>query len=51
MSAFMTDDSGNVSDEMATVLGLSKAGARSRYLRALKRLREILARIPSFIEL
>jgi hypothetical protein len=51
MSAVLTDDSGDVSDEMATVLGLSKAGARSRYLRALKRVREILARIPGFTEL
>jgi RNA polymerase sigma-70 factor, ECF subfamily len=32
--------------EIATVLGLSKAGAGSRYLRAIKRLREILSRIP-----
>ncbi len=30
------------------VLGLSKAGAGSRYLRAIKRLREILQRIPGF---
>jgi RNA polymerase sigma-70 factor (ECF subfamily) len=34
--------------EIAEVLGLSKAGAGSRYLRAIKRLREILARIPGF---
>jgi RNA polymerase sigma-70 factor, ECF subfamily len=34
--------------EIATVLGLSKAGAGSRYLRAIKRLREILSRIPGF---
>ena len=32
--------------EIATVLGLSKAGAGSRYLRAIKRLREILSGIP-----
>jgi RNA polymerase sigma-70 factor, ECF subfamily len=32
--------------EIAEVLGLSKAGAGSHYLRAIKRLREILARIP-----
>ncbi len=32
--------------EIAQVLGLSKAGAGSRYLRAIKRLREILSRIP-----
>jgi RNA polymerase sigma-70 factor (ECF subfamily) len=37
--------------EIADVLGLSKAGAGSRYLRAIKRLREILARIPGFSEL
>src|SRR5438128_12467567 len=34
--------------EIAEVLGLSKAGAGSRYLRAIKRLREILSRIPGF---
>ena len=34
--------------EIAAVLGLSKAGAGSRYLRALKRLRAILAPIPGF---
>ena len=32
--------------EIAQVLGLSKAGAGSRYLRAVKRLRAILAQIP-----
>src|SRR5207248_8355881 len=32
--------------EIAEVLGLSKAGAGSRYLRAIKRLREILSRMP-----
>jgi RNA polymerase sigma-70 factor (ECF subfamily) len=37
--------------EIAEVLGLSKAGAGSRYLRAIKRLREILERIPGFREL
>jgi RNA polymerase sigma-70 factor (ECF subfamily) len=37
--------------EIAHVLGLSKAGAGSRYLRAIKRLREILERIPGFKEL
>jgi RNA polymerase sigma-70 factor (ECF subfamily) len=37
--------------EIAEVLGLSKAGAGSRYLRAIKRLREILSRIPGFSEL
>jgi RNA polymerase sigma-70 factor (ECF subfamily) len=34
--------------EIAEVLGLSKAGAGSRYLRAIKRLREILEQIPGF---
>ena len=34
--------------EIAEVLGLSKAGAGSRYLRAIKRLREILSRVPGF---
>jgi RNA polymerase sigma-70 factor (ECF subfamily) len=34
--------------KIAQVLGLSKAGAGSRYLRALKRLRAILAHIPGF---
>ena len=37
--------------EIAEVLGLSKAGAGSRYLRAIKRLREILERIPGFNQL
>jgi RNA polymerase sigma-70 factor, ECF subfamily len=37
--------------EIAAVLGLSKAGAGSRYLRAIKRLREILEQIPGFREL
>src|ERR1700722_14551272 len=37
--------------EIAAVLGLSKAGAGSRYLRAIKRLREILERIPGFTQL
>ncbi len=34
--------------QIAAVLGLSKAGAGSRYLRAIKRLREILAQSPGF---
>jgi RNA polymerase sigma-70 factor (ECF subfamily) len=34
--------------EIAAVLGMSKAGAGSRYLRAIKRLREILAKTPGF---
>jgi RNA polymerase sigma-70 factor (ECF subfamily) len=37
--------------EIAGVLGMSKAGAGSRYLRAIKRLREILERIPGFRDL
>jgi RNA polymerase sigma-70 factor (ECF subfamily) len=37
--------------EIAEVLGLSKAGAGSRYLRAIKRLREILEQIPGFRDL
>src|SRR6266851_1709315 len=37
--------------EIAEVLGVSKAGAGSRYLRAIKRLKEILERIPGFTEL
>jgi len=37
--------------EIAQVLGMSKAGAGSRYLRAIKRLREMLSRIPGFEEL
>src|SRR5437660_6447111 len=36
--------------EMAEVLGMSKAGAGSRYLRAIKRLKEALSRIPGFME-
>lgn len=36
--------------EIAEVLGLSKAGAGSRYLRAIKRLKEILSHIPGFNE-
>jgi RNA polymerase sigma-70 factor (ECF subfamily) len=34
--------------EIAEVLGLSRAGAGSRYLRAIKRLRSILEQIPGF---
>lgn len=37
--------------EIASVLGMSKAGAGSRYLRAIKRLRDILERIPGFRDL
>jgi len=32
--------------EIAEVLGMSKAGAGSRNLHAIKRLREILSRVP-----
>ncbi len=34
--------------EMAAVLGLSKAGAGHRYVKAVKRLRELLERYPGF---
>src|SRR5262245_35068085 len=37
--------------EMADVLGMSKAGAGSRYLRAIKRLREVLSAMPGFEDL
>ena len=37
--------------EIAQVLGLSKAGAGSRYLRAIKRLRAVLEAIPGFRDL
>ena len=36
--------------EIGQVLGLSKAGAGSRYLRAIKRLKETLSKIPGFQE-
>src|SRR5260370_699290 len=36
--------------EMSEVLGMSKAGSGSRYLRASKRLKEILSQIPGFME-
>jgi RNA polymerase sigma-70 factor, ECF subfamily len=36
--------------EIAAVLGMSKAGAGSRYLRAIKRLKEVLSRIPGFAD-
>src|SRR5258706_14618202 len=39
------------SNEIAEVLGMSKAGAGSRYLRAIKRLKEILSQVPGFEEL
>jgi RNA polymerase sigma-70 factor (ECF subfamily) len=37
--------------EMAEVLGMSKAGAGSRYLRAIKRLKAILSQVPGFVDL
>jgi RNA polymerase sigma-70 factor (ECF subfamily) len=37
--------------EIADVLGMSKAGAGSRYLRAIKRLKAILSQIPGFADL
>jgi RNA polymerase sigma-70 factor (ECF subfamily) len=37
--------------EIAEVLGMSKAGAGSRYLRAIKRLKSILSQIPGFADL
>ena len=37
--------------EIAEVLGMSKAGAGSRYLRAIKRLKDILSLIPGFAEM
>lgn len=37
--------------EIAAALGMSKAGAGSRYLRAIKRLRETLSQIPGFDDL
>ena len=37
-------------DETAIVLGLTKAGASNRYVRALKRLKEILSSIPGLNE-
>ena len=36
--------------EIAEVLGMSKAGAGSRYLRAIKRLKQILSHLPGFID-
>jgi RNA polymerase sigma-70 factor (ECF subfamily) len=35
-------------DETAAVLGISKSAASNRYVRALKRLKEILAAVPGF---
>ena len=37
-------------DETALVLGLTKTAASNRYIRALKRLKEILSAIPGMIE-
>ena len=36
--------------EIAEVLGMSKADAGSRYLRAVKRLREVLSQVPGFMD-
>lgn len=36
--------------EIADVLGMSKAGAGARYLKAIKRLKEILSQIPGFMD-
>jgi RNA polymerase sigma-70 factor, ECF subfamily len=36
--------------EIAEVLGMSKAGAGSRYLRAIKRLKEILSHVPGLVD-
>ena len=35
-------------NEVAEVLGIKKQSASSRYVRALKRLREVLSEIPGF---
>ena len=37
-------------NETAEVLGLQKSAASNRYIRALKRLKEILSSIPGFFE-
>jgi RNA polymerase sigma-70 factor (ECF subfamily) len=37
-------------DETASVLGLSKSAASNRYIRALRRLKEILSAIPGFLD-
>jgi RNA polymerase sigma-70 factor (ECF subfamily) len=37
-------------NEVAAVLGLQKAAASNRYIRALKRLKEVLSSIPGFFE-
>jgi RNA polymerase sigma-70 factor (ECF subfamily) len=37
-------------DETAQVLGLTKSAASNRYIRALKRLKEILSSIPGLKE-
>lgn len=37
-------------NEIGEVLGMSKAGAGSRYLRVIKRLKEILSQIPGFLD-
>jgi RNA polymerase sigma-70 factor (ECF subfamily) len=37
-------------EETAQVLGLKKSAASNRYIRALKRLKDILAGIPGFLD-
>jgi RNA polymerase sigma-70 factor (ECF subfamily) len=37
--------------EIAQMLGMSKAGAGSRYLRAIKRLKDIMSQIPGIADL
>jgi RNA polymerase sigma-70 factor (ECF subfamily) len=37
-------------DETAAVLGISKSAASNRYIRALRRLKDILSAIPGFLD-
>jgi RNA polymerase sigma-70 factor (ECF subfamily) len=37
-------------DEVAQILGLQKAAASNRYVRALQRLRDALAKLPGFFD-
>ena len=37
-------------NEVAEVLGLTEQGASVRYVRAIKRLKEVLSRIPGFFD-
>jgi RNA polymerase sigma-70 factor (ECF subfamily) len=41
---------GLTNGESAQVLGLSKTAANNRYIRALGRLRDLLERVPGFLE-